>query len=103
MSQMGEIHDFMAYRARHLPERVSRQVARMRQDLIDHQNHLSVVDGRLEECTDTLKSMNLELQRHRQVCEKSQAINEQCEQALMQDDIDQLVELRNKLAITLKA
>jgi len=99
---LGKTYDFCAYRASHLPERLSRQMARVRQDLIDHHAYLSAVDERLEEYSDVLKSINLELQKHRLACEKSQALNEQCEQALTQDDLDQLIELRDQLTEALK-
>jgi len=99
---MGRTYDLNTYRARHLPKRLSRQMARVRQDLIDHQNHLSAVEERLKEYANILKSMNLELQRHQEVCEKSQTLNEKCEQALTEDDLDQLIKLRDKLAAALE-
>lgn len=94
---MGETYDFCAYRASHLPEILSRQMARVREDLANRDAHLLAVDERLEKYAEVLKSINLELQKHRLTCEKSQALNEECEEALTQDDLDQLIELRDRL------
>ncbi len=91
------LYDFAAYRANRLLGGVSRRAEQVSEDIGDWQNHMSKVDLNLDKCTEKLRDFRGELQAFKTVCRQSQILNENCQAAIDEDNLDELIKLRDQI------
>lgn len=95
---MNNMRSPKAYTSDILPQGHTERVENMRNELDASQNRLSVVGQWIDKYTDALTHFDSKLQAQIIACDKTQIFHEQCQQALDHGNIEQMIEVRDKLA-----